>query len=81
MSNTTPLKKPDLSNLAASWPSPLVSRDNVEKFTGGIITQKTIANHDSKGTGPQGRLKVGRKVCYPVNAFIEWLEGRAEVLG
>jgi predicted DNA-binding transcriptional regulator AlpA len=79
MQKPTP-QKPNLAHLAASWPSPLVSRDNVEKFTGGIITQKTIANHDSKGTGPQGRVKIGRKVAYPVNAFIEWLESRAEVL-
>lgn len=79
MSNTTP-QKPDLSKLAASWPSPLVSRDSVEKFTGGAITQRTIANHDSKGIGPQGRFKIGRKVCYPVNAFIEWLETRTEAI-
>ena len=81
MPKITPLNKPDLSNLASSWPSPLVSRDNVEKFTGGIVTQKYIANLDSRKLGPQGRIKIGRKIAYPVNAFIEWLESRGEVLG
>ena len=80
MPKPTPLQRPDLSALADSWQSPLIARDNVERFTGGIITQKYIANLDSRGLGPKGRVKIGRKIAYPVKQFLTWLESRAEAL-
>ena len=72
--------KPDFSNLSRNWPSPLLARDQVERFTGGTVTQKYIANLDSRGLGPSGRVRIGRKVVYPVVEFISWLERRAEIL-
>ena len=75
-----PIKKPDLAHLAEHWPSPLIARGEVKNFTGGLLSEKYLANLDSRGAGPKGRVRIGRKVAYPVNAFIEWLEGRAEVL-
>ena len=68
---------PSFTLMAEKWPSPLVSRDQVEKFTGGIVTQKYLANLDSQGRGPKGRIRIGRKVAYPVVEFISWLESRA----
>lgn len=41
------------------------------------ISSKTLANADSKGTGPEGRIFVGRRVCYPVPSFIQWLRRNA----
>ena len=70
------MKKGDLSILAEKWQSAIVSRDRVEDFSGGLITQKYIANLDSAGKGPRGRFKIGRKTVYPVDLFIEWLEKR-----
>lgn len=35
---------------------------------------------DSQGKGPSGRIKIGRKVAYPVNSLIVWLQGRAKAL-
>ena len=65
-----------LLSLAEHWPSSFVARQEVERFTGGIVNSKTLANLDSQGQGPAGRIKIGRKVAYPVIAFISWLESR-----
>jgi len=72
--------KPSLSVLAASWPSPYVARNQIDRFSGGIISQKYLANLDSQGKGPQGRIRVGRKIAYPVASLISWLESRAMVV-
>ncbi len=61
------------SEMVARWPSPIVARAEIKKFTGGGISSKTLANADSNGTGPEGRFFVGRRVCYPVASFIKWL--------
>jgi len=58
------------------WPSEWVARSEVKRFTGGIISEKYMANLDSQGLGPKGRIRVGRKVAYPVGALLEWLESR-----
>ena len=73
------MEKVNLSPLAARWPSPFVAREKVGEFTGGIISPKTLANLDSSGGGPKGRITVGRKVAYPVAELIVWLESRAKV--
>ncbi len=69
----------EFSSLAEKWPSSFVSRQEVPRFTGGIISEKYIANLDCKGLGPKGRIRVGRKICYSVSSIISWLEGRSEV--
>ncbi len=76
----TEFEKPDLSSMAAKWQSSHVARDRVGEFSGGIITSKYLANLDSAGKGPPGRVKIGRKVAYSVDALVVWLQGRARVL-
>jgi len=72
-----PKETPDFSKLFEKWPSPLVARSEVSRFSGGVLNSKTCANHDSNGTGPAGRVKIGRKVAYPIDSLIAWLESRA----
>jgi hypothetical protein len=62
--------------MADRWPSTLVSRTSIPSFTGGIISEKYIANLDSAGKGPAGRVRIGRKIAYPVNEVVRWLEDR-----
>lgn len=69
--------KVDLSALARKWPSAYVSRSEVPRFSGGIISDRYIANLDCQGMGPPGRIKVGRRVAYPVDSLVRWLESRS----
>ena len=66
----------DLKILADKWPSSIVARKEVGKFSGGLLSPKYIANLDSIGKGPGNRLRVGRLVVYPVDSLIQWLENR-----
>ncbi len=70
------MSKIDLSSLAKKWPSSIVVRQEVRNFSGGLISDRHLANLDSQGAGPPGRFKIGNKVAYPVNDFIRWLESR-----
>jgi len=45
-----------------------------------MIGEKYLANLDSAGKGPAGRIRCGRRVAYPVNEFIKWLAARSEVI-
>jgi hypothetical protein len=68
----------DFSSLVERWPSSYVARQEIERFTGGIVNSKYLANLDAQGKGPRGRIRVGRKIAYPVDTFIQWLQSRAE---
>ncbi len=66
--------------MAERWPSCWVARTEADKFTGGLISAKLLANCDCAGKGPAGRIRCGRKVAYPVREFIKWLEARSEII-
>ena len=72
--------KKAFEEMKKNWPSPIVARTEVKKFTGGALSEKRLANLDSKGEGPAGRFRLGKKIVYPVDPFISWLEGRAEAI-
>ena len=65
----------ELKSLAEKLP-PIISRDHLEVFLGGVISTKRMANLDSLGQGPK-RLRIGRKVAYRTEDLLEWLESRA----
>jgi hypothetical protein len=64
-------------DLVERWPSAFVSRTDAKTFSGGVLTSKSLANHDSAGTGPAERFRIGRKICYPTVALAEWMRSRA----
>lgn len=61
--------------MARSWEAPVVVREQraLDRFSGGLLNARTLANHDSAGTGPKGKIKVGKKVAYPKWALVEWM--------
>lgn len=67
----------DFQKLARNWPSPIVSRTEIAKFSGGLLTPRTLANLDSLNEGPP-RGRCGRKVFYPVDELVKWLAARSE---
>ncbi len=66
-----------IEEMAEKWPSSIIARDEVPSFTGGTISQGRMANLDCLGEGPE-RIRISRKVVYPVKPFIEWLIARSE---
>ena len=62
----------DLNKLADKWPSAVVAREKVSDFSGGILHPRRMANLDSLGEGPE-RIRVGRKIAYPVNSLVKWM--------
>jgi hypothetical protein len=69
----------DFSELAKTWKRPFVKRKDVGEFSGGILHPRTMANLDSKGEGPAGRIRLGGKVAYPVKSLISWMEKRDKI--
>lgn len=65
--------------LARRWPSPLVARDQktLDKFSGGVLNARTLANLDNLGEGPPNRVRFGRKVAYYASDLVEWMEKRS----
>lgn len=71
------MNKIDFTTLADKWPSAWVARTAIPTFTGGMISEKYIANLDCQGRGPVGRVRIGRKIAYPVMSVVLWLETRS----
>lgn len=63
-------------DMESRWPSPWIARTEIGRFTGGMISEKYLANLDSAGKGPTGRVRCGRKVVYRVAELVAWLERR-----
>jgi len=68
----------DLKELKDSWGAPVVARQAVSKFSGGLLNPRTLANEDCLGTGPKGRFKLGKKVFYSVDSLIQWMRERSK---
>lgn len=49
-----------------------ITRKEAEEQTMGLIKARTLANLDSKGTGPEKRVKFKRRVAYEKEAFLIW---------
>lgn len=54
---------------------PILSRTEVPKLTGGLISAGRLANMDCLGQGPR-RITLGRKVGYTRADFIAWMRAR-----
>jgi hypothetical protein len=74
------MERPNFKKLAERWPSAWVARQEVDRFTGGVVSEKYLANLDSRGLGVKDRVRVGRKIAYPVDSLVSWLESRSEAV-
>ncbi len=63
-----------ITDIESRWKSGIVARSQVAEITGGALSPKSLANMDSQGIGPSEKFMVGRQVCYPLLAFLKWLE-------
>lgn len=65
----------EIFQLFPDMPHP-VMRCRIGELTNGAISPRTVANHDSKGTGPKGRFLINGKIAYSRDSFLEWLASR-----
>ena len=56
----------------------VITRKKLHELTGGLVSEKTLANLDSLGDGIQPRLRIGGKVAYPKQAAIDFLKNRCQ---
>ena len=56
----------------------IVARTEIPRFTGGAIAVGTIANEESRGKGPEGSFKIGKKKCYSKEPLVDWIISRME---
>ncbi len=66
-----------IESMAERWASSVVARKELHKFTGGLLSGRTAANLDSKGTGIPGRFTMLSQTCYPTENVVAWLKTRA----
>lgn len=76
MQDQTTLEKifDNLSNIAPE----IITRKKLHELTGGLVSEKTLANLDSLGDGIQPRMRIGGKVAYPKQAAIDFLKNRCQ---
>lgn len=66
---------PLINSLRDNFPA-VFSRDVAAKHLGGLLSAKTLANYDARGVGPRVKERIGKKVLYQREDFLEWLEPR-----
>lgn len=52
---------------------PFIARKEVSKLLGGAISPKTLANADSLGKGPEGRITCGKNIVYETKSLLKWM--------
>jgi hypothetical protein len=68
-------------SMAEAWGCPYVAREELKKFTGGLLSPRYAANLDAQRKGIEGRIRCGRKVLYPALSVCKFLESRARLIG
>ncbi len=61
-----------LENFNKNLPE-VVSRKQLAKELGGLISHRGLANLDCEGKGPGRKVKIGRTVGYPKSVVLLWL--------
>lgn len=70
-----PIHKQEFIKTLEETLPPFIARTAVEDKLGGIVSRKSLANADARGTGPEIAYSVGRKVVYTRESLLKWLAG------
>lgn len=58
---------------------PVIARNDIATYTGGLYTTGTMQVYDSKGIGVKNLVRLkGRKIGYPKQDLIDWLINHME---
>jgi hypothetical protein len=66
----------DLEKLQETLP-PVIARNKIGFYLGGLLSKGHMQNLDSRGTGPK-RMKIGKRCGYLREDLIDWLKSRME---
>jgi len=64
----------DLERLLTTLP-PVVARNQIGFYLGGLLTKGHMQNLDSEGKGPK-RIKIGKRCGYLREDLVAWLKER-----
>ena len=71
-------KQEIIKNIIDLAGAPIISRKEASKLSGGLVSEKTLANLDCLNEGPKERVRIGSRIGYPVTAFAEWYANRVK---
>lgn len=55
---------------------PVFSRRTASQAIGGLVSSKTFSNLDALRQGPPTRVRMGNRVAYERESFMDWLRER-----
>ena len=55
---------------------PVFTREFASEKIGRIFSAKSMSNADALGTGPAVKVKIGKKIGYERESFLQWLRGK-----
>ena len=55
---------------------PVFTREFASEKIGRIFSAKSMSNADALGTGPAVKVRIGKKVGYERDSFLQWLRGK-----
>lgn len=64
----------NLESLLTTLP-PVIARNQIGFYLGGLLSRGHMQNLDSEGKGPR-RIKIGKRCGYLREDLVEWLKGR-----
>ena len=73
-------KQEIINSIISRANAPLISRKEAARLSGGLVSEKTLANLDSLNEGPRERIRIGRRVGYPVEVFAAWFAMQIEAV-
>ncbi len=73
-------KRISFEDMARAWGCPYVAREELKRFSGGLLSPRYAANLDAAGRGIEGRIRCGRKILYPAASVCRFLESRSQIV-
>ena len=71
---------PDFTGIITANKCGFIPREKIGDATNGLLSPTTMAKLDSMRQGIKGRFRVGRKICYPTQAVVEFLKSRCRIV-
>jgi hypothetical protein len=65
-----------LDRIDKAWSSPIVLRKDIEKFSCGLTTHRSMEVADQKGLGISNRIQINGKVAYTKENALKWFYGK-----